>query len=117
VGDSGITLLLTQSHIAGRLASRGSLPTLALDALDLSAQPAHDPQVVLHRDGLAYLIYTSGSTGRPKGVGISHGALVQHAQESIRFFGLVPSDRMLQFSTLNFDGFIEQTFPPLAAGA
>jgi amino acid adenylation domain-containing protein len=117
VGDSGISLLLTQSHIAGRLASSGSLPTLALDALDLSAQPAHDPQVALHRDGLAYLIYTSGSTGRPKGVGISHGALVQHAQESIRFFGLVPSDRVLQFSTLNFDGFIEQTFPPLAAGA
>ncbi|ADU38493.1 non-ribosomal peptide synthetase [Variovorax paradoxus] len=117
VEDSGIGLLLTQSHIAARLSFGRSLATLALDALDLHALPAHDPQVALHRESLAYLIYTSGSTGRPKGVGIAHHALVQHAQESVRFFGLTPADRMLQFSTLNFDGFVEQAFPPLVAGA
>ncbi|MCR6476690.1 amino acid adenylation domain-containing protein [Variovorax sp. ZS18.2.2] len=121
--DSAIALLLTQSHVAARLPFSRTLATLELDTLEQStqpaqpAQPAHDPQVALHGESLAYLIYTSGSTGRPKGVGIAHRALVQHAQESVRFFGLVPTDRMLQFSTLNFDGFVEQTFPPLVAGA
>ncbi|MET3391395.1 amino acid adenylation domain-containing protein [Variovorax sp. 1140] len=117
IEDSAIALLLTQSHVVGRLPLGGSLATLELDTLELHGQPAHDPQVALHGESLAYLIYTSGSTGRPKGVGIAHRALVQHAQESVRFFGLVPADRMLQFSTLNFDGFVEQTFPPLVAGA
>ncbi|WP_395316565.1 amino acid adenylation domain-containing protein [Variovorax sp. UC74_104] len=117
VEDSAIGLLLTQSHLARRLSFSRSLETLALDTLDLGALPAHDPQVALHGDSLAYLIYTSGSTGKPKGVGIAHRALVQHAQESVRFFGLTPADRMLQFSTLNFDGFVEQAFPPLIAGA
>jgi amino acid adenylation domain-containing protein len=117
IEDSAIALLLTQSHVVGRLPLGGSLATLELDTLELHGQPAHDPQVAVHGESLAYLIYTSGSTGRPKGVGIAHRALVQHAQESVRFFGLVPADRMLQFSTLNFDGFVEQTFPPLVAGA
>jgi len=117
IEDSAIALLLTQSHVVGRLPLGGSLTTLELDTLELHGHPAHDPQVALHGESLAYLIYTSGSTGRPKGVGIAHRALVQHAQESVRFFGLVPADRMLQFSTLNFDGFVEQTFPPLVAGA
>ncbi|MFV0674376.1 amino acid adenylation domain-containing protein [Variovorax sp. tm] len=117
IEDSAIALLLTQSHVVGRLPLGGSLATLELDTLELHGHPAHDPQVALHGESLAYLIYTSGSTGRPKGVGIAHRALVQHAQESVRFFGLVPADRMLQFSTLNFDGFVEQTFPPLVAGA
>ncbi|WP_286547721.1 non-ribosomal peptide synthetase [Variovorax sp. J22G73] len=117
VADSGIVVLLTQSHVAGRLSVDASVATLALDTQDLGGQPAHDPQVALHAEGLAYLIYTSGSTGRPKGVGISHAALAAHARETVRFFGLTQADRMLQFSTLNFDGFIEQTFAPLVAGA
>ncbi|WP_157119363.1 non-ribosomal peptide synthetase, partial [Azohydromonas lata] len=115
VADSGIALALTQSHLS--VPGIGALKLLALDTLDAGGEPDTDPQIAVHPDSLAYLIYTSGSTGRPKGVGISHRALVQHAQESVRFFGLTPADRMLQFSTLNFDGFIEQTFAPLVAGA
>ncbi|MCG7757778.1 MAG: AMP-binding protein, partial [Nitrosomonas sp.] len=48
---------------------------------------------------------------------IAHDALAEHAYVSIDFFGLRSTDRMLQFSTINFDGFIEQFFPPLCAGA
>ncbi|WP_307692780.1 amino acid adenylation domain-containing protein, partial [Variovorax ginsengisoli] len=117
IEDSGLSLLLTQSHVAPRLPVGQKVRALSLDTLDLGAQRSDDPCVVMHPQQLAYLIYTSGSTGRPKGVGIAHHALVRHAQESVRFFGLVPEDRMLQFSTLNFDGFIEQVFPPLVAGA
>ncbi|WP_437884680.1 AMP-binding protein, partial [Pseudomonas sp. LRF_L74] len=68
-------------------------------------------------DNLAYVIYTSGSTGRPKGVAISHDALSQHAHVSLGFFNLSANDRILQFATFNFDGFVEQLYPALICGA
>jgi amino acid adenylation domain-containing protein len=113
VEDSGIELLLTQNHVR----ERKGLRVLELDVLDLSGEPEHDPRVAVHGESLAYVIYTSGSTGRPKGVGIPHRSLVEHVQVSVDFFGLTSTDRMLQFATLNFDGCIEQLFPPLLAGA
>ena len=30
---------------------------------------------------------------------------------------LVPEDRVLQFATFSFDGFVEQCYPPLCVGA
>jgi amino acid adenylation domain-containing protein len=117
IGDSGVALVLTQSSLAGRFAAGASLAVLQLDTLDLAGEPVHDPRRELHGGSLAYLIYTSGSTGRPKGVGIGHAALAAHVQETVRYGALTPADRVLQFSTPNFDSFIEQVFPPLAAGA
>ncbi|WP_239143118.1 amino acid adenylation domain-containing protein [Variovorax sp. WS11] len=117
VEDSRMSLVLTQSRMASRLAAPGAPGVVALDALDLHAESAADPGVALPLNALAYVIYTSGSTGHPKGVGIGHLALRCHVQAAIGFFGLTPADRMLQFSTLNFDGFVEQLFPPLAVGA
>ncbi|WP_137925664.1 non-ribosomal peptide synthase/polyketide synthase, partial [Cupriavidus sp. 2SB] len=116
VEDSGIALLLTHHAVRDRL-PQGTVPVLDLAALLDIDGPDSDPAVPVHRDQLAYVIYTSGSTGRPKGVGMSHAALAGHAQVSIGFFGLTPADRMLQFATLNFDGFVEQLYPPLCAGA
>ncbi|MBN8751781.1 MAG: AMP-binding protein, partial [Variovorax sp.] len=72
VEDSGLSLLLMQSHLLERLPD---VPMLALDRLDLSGEPAHDPEVPLHAEHLAYVIYTSGSTGKPKGVMVRHEAL------------------------------------------
>jgi amino acid adenylation domain-containing protein len=114
--DSGVSLLLTQRHVRPHLPDSHAT-VLELDTLELNEQPPHDPEVALHGQNLAYVIYTSGSTGRPKGIGISHAALAEHSQIAIGYFGLTPADRMLQFSTINFDGFVEQLFPPLVAGA
>jgi len=90
---------------------------LELDELDFADESDSNPQAALHEHNLAYIIYTSGSTGKPKGVSVAHHALAEHAQVAVGFFGLGSTDRMLQFSTINFDGFIEQLFPPLCAGA
>ncbi|WP_431509836.1 non-ribosomal peptide synthase/polyketide synthase [Variovorax sp. DAIF25] len=121
VKDSAISLLLTQRRLVQRMARAATggqaLDVLEIDTLDLEGQPAHDPQVALHGHHLAYVIYTSGSTGRPKGIGIAHTALAEHGRVAMGLFGLGPRDRMLQFSTINFDGFVEQVFPPLMAGA
>jgi amino acid adenylation domain-containing protein len=113
VRDSGITLFLTD----GATPASDGVTALPLDTLDLRTEPDHDPVVPLHGQQLAYVIYTSGSTGRPKGIGITHAALAEHSQVAVGYFALTPADRMLQFSTINFDGFVEQLFPPLVAGA
>ena len=115
--DSGIGLLLTQSRVRERLPHPAGCEVLELDRLDVEGESAEDPEIRLHGGNLAYVIYTSGSTGKPKGVGLPHHALAEHAQVAAGFFGLSAADRMLLFSTINFDGFIEQLFPPLCVGA
>ncbi|MDN5851150.1 MAG: condensation domain-containing protein, partial [Nitrococcus sp.] len=117
VTDGAISLLLTQNPLRGQIPHPAECEVLELDRLDLTGEPESNPAVSLHGDNLAYVIYTSGSTGKPKGVGLPHHALAEHAQVAVGFFGLSPADRMLQFSTINFDGFIEQLFPPLCVGA
>ncbi|WP_166794034.1 AMP-binding protein, partial [Pseudomonas aeruginosa] len=64
-----------------------------------------------------YVIYTSGSTGKPKGVAISHAALAQFSRIASGYSALTPEDRILQFATLSFDGFVEQLYPALTRGA
>ena len=117
VKDSGLSLVLTQASLLSGLPTHEGVRVVCVDQMSDEAGPDHDPAVRVHGHNLAYVIYTSGSTGKPKGVCVAHHALAEHAQVGIGFFGLTQSDRMLQFSTLNFDGFIEQVFPTLCAGA
>ncbi|NVM80204.1 non-ribosomal peptide synthetase component F/aryl carrier-like protein, partial [Duganella sp. SG902] len=117
IADSGMRLLLTQTSAAARIPAPAGLRVLLTDALDLSAHGDHNPTVVTHGAALAYIIYTSGSTGKPKGIGITHATLAEHSQVAQGYFGLTRDDRMLQFSTINFDGFVEQLFPALTCGA
>ena len=117
--DSGIGLLLTQPATGLGL----SVPTgikvlnLGLEDTDLTACTSDAPLVDVSPLNLAYVIYTSGSTGMPKGVDISHAALSGHTDVAIGYFQLAAQDRVLLFSSLNFDGFIEQLFPALCVGA
>ncbi|KQQ35973.1 hypothetical protein ASF61_07070 [Duganella sp. Leaf126] len=125
IADSGMALLLTQNAVLPLLPVLP--PAVAVQLVDqvdqvdqvVEAPTAHDHDSGVRTLGqhLAYVIYTSGSTGKPKGVGITHQALSRHVQVSVGFFGLTAQDRMLQFSTLNFDGFVEQTWPTLCTGA
>jgi amino acid adenylation domain-containing protein len=68
-------------------------------------------------NNLAYIIYTSGSTGKPRGVLLTHAGLVNHHVAAQRLYGLEPSDRVLQFSSISFDISIEEIFPTWIAGA
>ncbi|GAB3396111.1 hypothetical protein GCM10027514_44320 [Azotobacter armeniacus] len=116
VEDSGIGLLLTQSHLTGRIP--GQAPTtLELDSLDLDGAPEYDPQVALHGDNLAYVIYTSGSTGRPKGVVVSHGPFSMHCQETAALYEMGPQSTELHFLSFSFDGAHERLLTALSCGA
>jgi amino acid adenylation domain-containing protein len=68
-------------------------------------------------NNLAYIIYTSGSTGKPRGVLLTHAGLVNHHIAAQSLYGLEPSDRVLQFSSISFDISLEEIFPTWIAGA
>ncbi|MCG4262572.1 AMP-binding protein, partial [Acetobacter senegalensis] len=84
---------------------------------DVTGEDATPLLTPVHPDQLVYVIYTSGSTGRPKGVGITHRNLAAHVKDQISRFNISQSDRILQFSTLNFDASMEQIFTSLNVGA
>ncbi|MEL6557231.1 MAG: amino acid adenylation domain-containing protein [Bacteroidota bacterium] len=69
------------------------------------------------QNSLAYVIYTSGSTGTPKGVMVTHKNVVNHNMAAIDIYGISEKDRVMQFSTINFDIFVEEVFPTLMSGA
>ena len=117
--DSGIQLLLTQSPLLERLQDGLAVPYLCLDQAPvwLAGMAQGNPPERSSAENLAYVMYTSGSTGRPKGVGITHNALSQHARATASHFNMTAADRGLQFSTFNFDAFVEQLYPALIRGA
>ncbi|MGG7637555.1 non-ribosomal peptide synthase/polyketide synthase, partial [Pseudomonas sp. ES1] len=118
IEDSGTQLLLTQQPLLARLPIPEGVQALCLDQGEAwAALDAGDLGVAVGEHNLAYVMFTSGSTGRPKGVGISQLALTRHAWVSEAFFGLRGDDCVLQFSTFNFDGFVEQLYPALICGA
>jgi len=117
VNDSQIDLLLTHHRVVQRLPPLPSIEAIFIEPVSTSPKACVAPAIELHEEQLAYIIYTSGSTGQPKGVGITHASLVEHAQIAAGFFSLKAFDRSLQFSTLNFDGCVEQIFAPLLVGA
>jgi amino acid adenylation domain-containing protein/non-ribosomal peptide synthase protein (TIGR01720 family) len=114
IQDSGIEIAITQP-------GSGELPP-AVVCID-----AHGPEIgretIAPLEGevapvdLAYVIYTSGSTGKPKGVMVAHRSLANHTLAMARLFALQPHDRVLQFSTINFDAALEEIFPAWSCGA
>ncbi|WP_157119450.1 amino acid adenylation domain-containing protein, partial [Azohydromonas lata] len=115
VADSGIGLLLTQSHL--QVPGTEALAVLALDTLDTAAEPATDPQVPVHGEQLAYVIYTSGSTGRPKGAANRHRALHNRLAWMQQAYALGADDTVLQKTPFSFDVSVWEFLWPLMAGA
>ncbi|MFJ2321209.1 amino acid adenylation domain-containing protein [Pseudomonas sp. NPDC087817] len=114
--DSGLKLLLTDRESLASLPALDGVDCLCLEQLADDGQ-VDNLSVTVEAQNLAYVIYTSGSTGRPKGVAISHGALSEFIDRAIDYSELREGDRVLQFATSSFDGFVEQFFPPLCHGA
>ncbi|WP_267273291.1 non-ribosomal peptide synthase/polyketide synthase [Pseudomonas putida] len=114
IEDSGVQLLLTQSHLQLPLAE--GVQTLALD-LEPGADDARNPNVAVAPENLAYVIYTSGSTGRPKGAGNRHSALVNRLCWMQQAYRLDARDSVLQKTPFSFDVSVWEFFWPLMTGA
>ncbi len=120
MSDANISVLLTQSSLASLLPEhQAQLVYLDSDWKKIAAHSQKNPTITNTGENLAYVIYTSGSTGKPKGVMISHHALSRFAQtaQGESGYGIVASDRALQFASINFDIAVEEIFTSLLAGS
>ncbi|HET7230667.1 MAG TPA: amino acid adenylation domain-containing protein, partial [Longimicrobium sp.] len=117
--DAGLPLVLTLAALRERVPAVAGLAVAALDeeAGAVTALGDGPLDVAPAPESAAYVIYTSGSTGTPRGVVVEHRALAAHAHAVVAHYGLSSDDRVLQFASFNFDPSIEQTLPPLLAGA
>lgn len=82
-----------------------------------SQESREDPVSNVNPENTAYVIYTSGSSGEPKGVVVEHRAAARHFGAMRDAFRITPKDRVLQFTSLNFDVSLEQVFVALLSGA
>ncbi|HLL46785.1 MAG TPA: amino acid adenylation domain-containing protein, partial [Longimicrobiaceae bacterium] len=117
VDDAGISQLLCQPHLAGRLPARGPVP-LAADPLweQAAGESAGPVPVRVEPHGLAYLMYTSGSTGSPKGVGVEHRGVVRLVRGA-SYVDLGPREVVLQAAPVSFDASTLELWGALLNGA
>ncbi len=115
--DSGVSLLLTQSHLLQRLPTAAGVSAIAMDSLNLDRWSSHAPGLHLHGEHLAYVIYTSGSTGQPKGVGNTHAALGERLHWMQATYRLDHSDVLMQKAPISFDVSVWECFWPLITGS
>ncbi|MBI5032798.1 MAG: amino acid adenylation domain-containing protein [Chloroflexi bacterium] len=117
--DSRAPLLLTQTHLASRFTRQIPCKIICLDVESerISQESNGNVESGVTPENLAFVIYTSGSTGKPKGVEVLHRGVVNHNWAVVQQFRLEPRDRVLQFSTINFDAAAEEIFPTLQSGA
>ncbi|ADU38494.1 non-ribosomal peptide synthase/polyketide synthase [Variovorax paradoxus] len=114
VADSGVALVLTQSHLS--VPGTQALQVLALDALDTGHESDADPQVALSGENLAYVIYTSGSTGRPKGAQLCHRNVTRLLDATEPWFHFGPEDVWTMFHSYAFDFSVWEMFGALCTG-
>ncbi|MBV9774521.1 MAG: amino acid adenylation domain-containing protein, partial [Gemmatimonadetes bacterium] len=116
--DADVRVLLTQESLAGTLPTDG-IQVIRLDADrdEIDRASAEAPAVRVDPEQLAYVIYTSGSTGTPKGVAVSHGALANAVNASVRLHGIGADTRLLQAYSFSFDPAVLDLFMALTTGA
>lgn len=115
--DAQVPVVITDSR------SITALPAPASQVIDLTSdwesiarEGRENLRCTVTPENLAYVIYTSGSTGKPRGVLLTHAGLVNHNLAAIALYGLQPTDRVLQFSTISFDIAVEEIFPTWMSG-
>lgn len=117
LADTQIAIALTQKSLATIFPA--NIQTICLNT-DWEEVATYTPETATSKvtaDNLAYVIYTSGSTGKPKGVLIEHRGLCNVVAAQIQVFNLQPENRILQFSSLNFDASIFEMLLAFGVGA
>ncbi|SNT56748.1 non-ribosomal peptide synthase domain TIGR01720/amino acid adenylation domain-containing protein, partial [Pseudomonas delhiensis] len=115
--DSGVKLLLSQSHLDLPLAEGVQRIDLDQGNAWLEGYSTANPGITLDGENLAYVIYTSGSTGKPKGAGNRHRALTNRLCWMQEAYGLDARDTVLQKTPFSFDVSVWEFFWPLMTGA
>lgn len=109
-----VTLAALKNNLVGY---EGRIVQLDCDAHELAEQSAGNLAHTTGPENLAYVMFTSGSTGQPKGIAVPNSALTHFIRAATQIYGIVPTDRVLQFGSICFDTSIEEIFPCLTVGA
>ncbi|HEY0513600.1 MAG TPA: amino acid adenylation domain-containing protein [Thermoanaerobaculia bacterium] len=111
--DSGVSVVLTEAGLRGRLPPHGAA-VLCLEDREDDREEAADAPVL--PGNLAYLIYTSGSTGRPKAVGIEHRSAVAMVRWARAPWSDAELRGVLFATSIGFDLSVFELFVPLSRG-
>jgi nonribosomal peptide synthetase DhbF len=118
--DSGVTIVLTNDALAGRLQLDERVASVRVDSDEqvTRARTNRPDDAGRHRSGadLAYVIYTSGSTGTPKSVMINHAGVVNRLRDMVDRFRLTAADVSLQLISAGFEPPVREIFAPLSCG-
>lgn len=118
IQDTQTPVILTQSSVGMNLPEyQGTTLYLDTNWDKMARESIENPISSVSASNIAYIIYTSGSTGTPKGVMIEHRSLVNYIEAASDEFNVTPSDRVLQFASINFDTSAEEIYPCLTRGA
>jgi len=102
--DSALPIVLTQSHLADRVASAQNVHVVDLNTVALAQQPTTNPTSDhVTPASLAYIIYTSGSTGKPKGVLVTHHNVMRLFAATDHWYGFHEQDVWTLFHSYAFD--------------
>lgn len=119
LGQAGARLVITEPGLLAELGALGlPAPVTALPpAAAAPTTPATAPVTGVSPGSSAFVVFTSGSTGQPKAISNTHEALTGLFVAQRRVFGPGPGDRVAQFLSLNFDGYISECVLALLSGA
>ena len=114
--DSGVSVVLVQERLRGRLPARDGTRVIALDTLreEIAGERAEPPAPAAGPENLAYVIYTSGSTGRPKGVAMHHRGVCNYIHWGIAAYGADRGNGSPVFSSMAVDLTITNLLPLFA---
>jgi amino acid adenylation domain-containing protein/non-ribosomal peptide synthase protein (TIGR01720 family) len=116
IANGGITCVLVQSRLSGKLPVKGLDVVLLDDAEWLGDYDATNPDIDVSPDDSAYVIYTSGSTGLPKGVEIRHGGLTDYLAFASGRYYASHLDGSLVVTSHGFDITVPSLYVPLLHG-
>ena len=114
--DSGIGLLVTQSHVRDALPITPGMQTVNLDDRALADYSEANLDHVVSPQNLAYVIYTSGSTGKPKGALLAHQNVVRLFAATQDWFRFDASDVWTVFHSYAFDFSVWELYGALLYG-
>ncbi len=106
--DSGVEILLVQSHLADRILFNGSI----INIEDKEEYLDEDIKIDTYIESKtpAYVIYTSGSTGKPKGVLVSHRSVINTLTHLEGQYPVTEEDTYLLKTAYTFDVSVTELF-------
>ena len=116
IEDSRTRVIITQDHLAARLAELAPQGTRVITLADAQEAVGEGPPRAPRPGDMAYVIYTSGSTGKPKGVVIEHHSLMSQMRWMHDCGHLGRGTTVLQKTPMSFDAAQWEILAPAMGG-